>query len=84
MRAFTGRHDVSITYRLIDSQGKLLANGDSIGYLKGFLGDLDPGRYTVEEVRAQPGSSEDNGQPWGAFFKLEDGTILLEPEASET
>ena len=40
---------MSSMYRLVDSEGELLADGDTIGYLKGLLGDLEQGRYAVDE-----------------------------------
>jgi hypothetical protein len=46
-----------VTDRLIDPEGELLASGDTIGYHKGFVGDLEPGRYTAGEIRDEPGPS---------------------------
>jgi hypothetical protein len=68
------------TYRLVDSKGELLASGDTILYLKGFLGDLEPGRYTVDETRAEPGPGGQTTRRWGVLFKLRDGKILTEPD----
>jgi hypothetical protein len=45
---------MSCMYRLVDSKGELLADADTIEYVKGLLGDLEPGRYTVDEISAQP------------------------------
>ena len=78
-----------ITYLLIDSKdlidpkGEELASGDSIDYLKGFVADLEPGRYIVEEVRSEPGPSGHTSRRWGHIFKLEDGTIISEPDLWE-
>jgi hypothetical protein len=72
-----------ITYRLVDPKGEQLADADSIGYLKGIVADLDPGRYTVDEIRSEPGPSGQTSRRWGMFFKLEDGTILTEPDPWE-
>jgi hypothetical protein len=54
---FTRSQNAPTTYRLVDSKGEPLTRGDTIEYLKGFLGDLEPGRYTVDEVSAEPGPS---------------------------
>jgi hypothetical protein len=71
------------TYRLVDSKGELLASGDSIGYLKGLVADLDSGHYTVEEIWGAPGASGHTRRRWGIIFKLEDGTIISEPDPWE-
>jgi hypothetical protein len=42
------------TYSLIDSEGEMLSHADTIGYLKGILSHLDPGRYTVDEISTDP------------------------------
>jgi hypothetical protein len=72
-----------IIYRLDDSQGELLASGDTIGYLEGLVADLGPGRYTVDEIRSEPGPSGHTRRRWGLIFKLEDGTIISEPDPWE-
>jgi hypothetical protein len=43
-----------IVYRLIDSKGEMQSDADSIQHLKGILGHLDPGRYTVDQIASQP------------------------------
>ena len=72
-----------ITYRVVDSKGELLADADTIGYLTGLVGDLNPGRYTIDEIRGEPGPSGHTSQRWGVLFKIEDGTIISEPDAWE-
>jgi hypothetical protein len=74
---------VPTTYRLVDSQGELLISGDTIEYLKCFLGDLEPGRYTVDEISAEPGSTGHTSRRWGVLFRLQDGMILTEPDPWE-
>jgi hypothetical protein len=78
-----------ITYLLIDSKdlidpkGEELASGDSIDYLKGFVADLEPGRYIVYEVRSEPGPSGHTSRWWGVILKLGDGTIISKPDPWE-
>ena len=74
---------MSSTYRLVDSKGELLADADSIEYLKGLLGDFEPGRYTVDEISTKPLPSGHTARRWGVMLKLEDGTILEEPDPWE-
>ena len=47
-----------ITYNLVDPKGQLLASADTIGYLDGLVADLPPGRYTVDQIRDEPGPKE--------------------------
>jgi hypothetical protein len=78
-----------ITYRLIDAKdlidpkGEELASGDSIDYLKGFVADLEPGRYIVDEIRSEPGPSGHTSRRWGVLLKLKDGTIISKPDPWE-
>jgi hypothetical protein len=71
---------MSITYRLIDFKGEMLSDADSIGCLKGILRHLDAGRYTVHEISTQPLPSGHTARRWGQMFKLDDGTIIEEPD----
>jgi hypothetical protein len=72
-----------ITYSLIDSKGEMLSHADTIGYLKGILTHLDPGRYTVDEISTEPLPSGHTARRWGVILKLEDGTIIEEPDPWE-
>ncbi len=72
-----------ITYWLIDSKGEMLSDADSIGDLKGLLGDLKPGRYTVDEISSKPLPSGHTARRWGVLFKFDDGTIIEEPDPWE-
>ena len=65
-----------ITYRLVDSKGEMLFDADTIEYLKGILGHLDAGRYTVDEIASEPLSSGHTARRWGVLLKLDDGTII--------
>ena len=68
-----------ITYRLVDSKGEMLSDADTIEYLKGILGHLDAGRYTVDEIASDPLPSGHTARRWGVLLKLDDGTIIEEP-----
>jgi hypothetical protein len=72
-----------ITYRLVDSRGELLADADTIGYLKGLVADLDPDRYTVDEIRDEPGPSGHTSRRWGVLIKLAGRPIIWEPDPWE-
>jgi hypothetical protein len=82
-RSLTGSHPVPITYRLVDSDGELLASGDTIGYLKGFVGDLEAGRYAVDEIRDEPAPSGHTSRRCGVILELEYGSIVTEPDPWE-
>ena len=69
-----------ITYRLIDSKGEMLSDADTIEDLKGILGHLDAGRYTVDEIASEPLPSGHTARRWGVLLKLDDGTIIEEPD----
>jgi hypothetical protein len=61
----------------------LLSSGDSIGYFKGLVAGLDPGRYAVDEIRGEPGPSGPISRRWGVLLKLEDDSIVTEPDPWE-
>jgi hypothetical protein len=69
-----------ITYKLVDPKGEVLASADTIGYLDGLVAHLPPGRYTVDEIRDEPGPIGVVRTRWGAIRRFEDGTVLLEPD----
>jgi len=69
-----------ITYWLIESKGEMLSDADSIGDLKGLLGDLKPGRYTVDEISSKPLPSGHTARRWGLLLKLDDGTVIEESD----
>ena len=71
---------MSITYRLVDSKGEMLSDADTIEYLKDILGHLEPGRYTVDEISSEPLPSGHTARRWGVLLKLDDGTIIEEPD----
>ncbi len=58
----------------------MLSDADTIEYLKGILGHLDPGRYTVDGIASDPLPSGHNARRWGVLLKLEDGTVIEEPD----
>jgi hypothetical protein len=74
---------MSSLFRLVDPIGELVIVGDSIGYMKGMLGDLRPGSYQVDELSAEPHPSGHTARRWGMLFKLSDGTIIEEPDPWE-
>lgn len=67
-------------YRLIDSTGRELAEADSIPYFRGFVVDLKPGRYTVQEVESDPAGNPHNIRRWGSILRLEDGSVAVHPD----
>ena len=67
-----------VTYKLVDPKGELLASADSIGYLKGLVADLPPGRYIVDEIRDEPDPIGASGaRDRARFRRFEDGTGLI-------
>jgi len=64
-----------ITYWLIDSKGEMLSDADSIGDLKGLLGDLEPGRYTVDEISSKPLPSGYTARRWGVLQAKKTGRL---------
>jgi hypothetical protein len=75
---------MSSLYRLVDPHGELVADADTIDYLKGILGDLPPGRYRVDEISVTPLPSGHTARRWGIILRLADGRIIEEPDAWES
>src|SRR5438309_1206192 len=42
-----------------------------------------PGRYTVDEIRGEPGPSGHTSRRWGILLRLEDGAVISEPDVWE-
>ena len=74
-----GRCLMSITYRLVDFEGEMLSDADTIEYLKGILGHLDAGRYTVDEI-ARSHCHRATRLGGGDLLKFDDGTIIEQPD----
>jgi hypothetical protein len=72
------------TYRLIDPKGELRSDAGSIERLKTILSHLAHGRYTVDEIATQPLPSGHTARRWGVMLKLDDGTIIEEPDPLES
>jgi len=71
---------MSHKYRLIDYSGRELAQADTIPYFKGFVVDLKPGRYTIQEVDSDPGGHPHNIRRWGAILRMDDGSVVVNPD----
>lgn len=71
---------MSDLFRLIDAHGTELARADTISYFRGVVADLEPGRYTIQEVVADSLGHEHNIRHWGTIRHLEDGTVILSPD----
>jgi len=69
-----------IVYRLVDSKGEMQSHADTIEYLKGILGHLDSGRYTVDEIASHPLPSGHTARRWRLLLKLDDGALIEEPD----
>jgi hypothetical protein len=52
----------------------MLSDADTIEYLKGILGHLDPGRYTVDEIALDPLPSGHTARRRGVLPKFDDET----------
>jgi hypothetical protein len=48
-----------------------------------LFADLGPGGYTVDDIHVEPRPGGHTNRRWGAIFKLEDGTIISEPDPWE-
>lgn len=64
-------------YRLIDAEGVELAHADTISYFKGIVADLNPGRYTIQEVVGDSLGHAHEVRGWGTISRLEDGTVVI-------
>jgi len=71
---------MSDLYRLIDAHGRELAQADTINYFRSVVAELDPGRYTIQEVVADSLGHEHDIRRWGSILHLEDGTVVVNPD----
>ena len=63
--------------------GEGIDDADSIEGAREIVQGQPPSRYDVYEIRAEPGPSGHTSRRWGVLFKLQDGTILTEPDPWE-
>ncbi|MGO9468600.1 MAG: hypothetical protein ACLQIB_07185 [Isosphaeraceae bacterium] len=61
------------------SRGESGFDADSIGEARGMLAGEPPGRYGVDEIRAEPFASGHTSRQWGHLIREFDGGIAEEP-----
>jgi len=65
------------------SRGDSGFDADTIEQAREMLRDGEPGRYHVDEIRADPFPSGHTSRRWGIGIKRADGSVELEPDPWE-
>ena len=66
--------------RVNGADGDPVGTADSPDGIRSIVTGLDPGRYHVDEISADPLPSRHTSRRWGVAIKRADGTVTIEPD----
>jgi len=70
-------------FRIVDPDGEMLADADSLDGVTKVVRNAPPGRYHVDEIAAAPLPSGHTARRWGCAIRHEDGRVVLDPDPWE-
>lgn len=70
-------------FRIVDRDGELRANADSLDGVTEIVRHSLPGCYHIDEISAEPLPSGNTARRWGFAFRHDDGRVILDPDPKE-
>jgi hypothetical protein len=67
-------------YSISQNEHERIIDVDTVDQLEPAIRSSEPGRYHVDEIRADLLPSGHNSRRWGVGIKRGDGTVELEPD----
>ncbi len=67
-------------FRIVDRDGEMLADSDSLDGVPQLPRNAPPGRYHVDEISAKPLPSGHTARRWGTAIRHDDGRVILDPD----
>ena len=71
-------------FRIVDRDGEMLADADSMDGVTELVRNAPPGRYQVDEISAVPLPSGHTARRCGTAIRHDDGRVILGPDPWET
>ena len=63
----------------VSHQGEGIDDADTINGARQIVGAQPPGRYNIDEIRAEPFASGHTSRQWGRMIRHGDGRVEDEP-----
>jgi len=70
-------------FRIVDRDGEMLADADSLDDVTELVRNAPPGRYHIDEISAKPLPSGHTARRWGTAIRHDDGRVVLDPDPWE-
>jgi hypothetical protein len=70
-------------FRIVDRDGEMLADADSLDGLTEIVRHAPTGCYHVDEISSTPLPSGHTARRWGSALHHEDGRVVLDPDPWE-
>jgi hypothetical protein len=70
-------------FMIVDRNGELRANADSLDGVTEIVRHTLPGRYQIDEISAEPLPSGNTARRWGFAFRHDGGHVILDPDPWE-
>jgi hypothetical protein len=67
-------------YRISLNRQEPIIDVDRVEAIEPAIRSIDPGRYHVDELGADPLPSGHTSSRWGVGFKRADGTVVIAPD----
>jgi hypothetical protein len=65
-------------FRIVNHEGEMLADADSLDGVTEALRNAPPGRYHIDEISAKPLPSGHTARRWGRAIRQDDGRVILD------
>jgi hypothetical protein len=70
-------------FRIVDRDGEMVADADSLDQVTEVLRNAPTGRYHIDESSAKPLPSGHTARRWGRAIRQVDGRVVLDPDPWE-
>ncbi len=70
-------------FRIVDRDGEMLADADSLDGVTKVVRSAPPGRYHVDEISEVPLPSGHTSRRWGFAIHHDDGRMVFDPDPWE-
>jgi len=70
-------------FRIVDREGEMLADANSLDGVTKVVSNAPPGRYHVDEISVKPLPSGHTARRWGVAIRHVDGRVILDADPWE-
>ena len=70
-------------FRIVDHDGEMLADADSLDGVTEVIRNAPLGRYHIDVISVEPLPSGHTARRWGTAMRHDDGRLILDPDPWE-